>query len=242
MKRIFLIIFLLIALPRAYGETNNPKVIFGTANQEYKNGNYEKALETYKKINVPSPELYFNMGQCFYNLNRKGMALFYYTLANNLSPRDKHIKNTISKIKNELASSGAVINIPESIPIIDLFSLNEMFICLFILIIIIFTQAIINKINKKDRFWFYFICWTSVIFFSIAISISMLTNPSGYAVVTSSSAEVRQVQDITQSPFYTLPEGSGIKIITRENGWIMVNIKSEEGIKGWIPEKDILIF
>lgn len=241
MKKNFIILFLLLVMSNAYAEIEAPKDLFHTANQEYKNGNYRKALENYRKINVSSPELFFNMGQCFYNMNQKGSALFYYTLANILSPRDKYLKDTLSKLKDELSTSGAIMTRTENVPIIDMFSINEIAVCISIFIIIIFTQAIINKNRKKDRFWFYFICWTSLFFLTVSLSVSIRTSPNGYAIVTSSSAEARQMQDLSQKPFYTLQEGSEVKIISRENGWVMVNIKPEEGIKGWIPEKDILI-
>ena len=240
MKNIFFVILFLLAMPHAYAEVSNPQTLFNTANQEYKNENYEKALDIYKQINVSSPELYFNMGQCSYNLHHKGTALFYYTKANSLSPRDKYIKNTLLKTKNEISANGAIMNRNENIPIIEMFSINEMCICISIFIIVVFTQAIINKTKKKDRFWFYFTCWSIIISFAAAITVSIINSPLGYAVVISSSAEARQVQDISQKPFYTLQEGSEVKIISRENGWVMVNIKPEEGLKGWIPEKDIL--
>jgi len=238
-KIIFILVFILavigysIASPDYLGN-------FNQGNEEYKKGNYDKALVFYEKINISSPELYFNMGQCFYNLEYKGKALYYYTLANKLSPRDKKTIKVLTELKNELTRAGAVINTPEKLPVIDFFSLNEMFTVLFIFIIIVFTAAIVNIKTKKDRFWFYFICWTIIFLVSISIVISISKN-SEYVIIVSTSAEIRYSQDIDTKPFTSVLEGSELKVFSKENGWVMVAAKLDGSSKGWIPEKDVLV-
>ena len=55
--------------------------IFSIANSEYDNENYKSAIEKYQEIvsdSLESPELYFNMGNCFYKLEDYASAIFFY--------------------------------------------------------------------------------------------------------------------------------------------------------------------
>lgn len=55
--------------------------IFEKANTLYKNGNYEGAMELYKKIPNKSAAVNYNLGNCAYKLNKLGFAHLYWRRA-----------------------------------------------------------------------------------------------------------------------------------------------------------------
>jgi tetratricopeptide (TPR) repeat protein len=76
----------------------------------YKTGKYEQAIDAYGsvlKTNKHSSELYFNLGNCYYKLNKVAAAIYNYEKALLLSPNDSEIlgnlkfaqKRTIDEVK-----------------------------------------------------------------------------------------------------------------------------------------------
>ncbi|MCK4650580.1 hypothetical protein KAT08_00210 [Candidatus Babeliales bacterium] len=59
----------------------NYQEIFLQANELYKNSEFEKAYELYKKIEVISPQVNYNLGNCAYQLGDHGYAMLYWRRA-----------------------------------------------------------------------------------------------------------------------------------------------------------------
>ncbi len=57
------------------------EVLFKDANQHYKNGEYKKAMDLYKKIKNKGPEVNYNLGNCAYRLGMNGYAILYWRRA-----------------------------------------------------------------------------------------------------------------------------------------------------------------
>ena len=91
------ILFLLLILANNVIAQDEQK-IFESANEMYKQQNYEKAIEIYKNIEsleLVSSELYFNLGNAHYKLNEVGPAIFYYEKALQLDPDNEDVKNNL---------------------------------------------------------------------------------------------------------------------------------------------------
>jgi len=59
----------------------NSKYLFEKANECYKNGKFEDAMQAYKKICSKTPMVNYNLGNCAYKLGQKGYALLYWRRA-----------------------------------------------------------------------------------------------------------------------------------------------------------------
>ncbi|MGL5111798.1 MAG: tetratricopeptide repeat protein, partial [Flavobacterium sp.] len=72
---------------------------FETGNALYKRGQYEQAIQAYESVarvgKKESAELYFNLGNCYYKLNKVAPAIFNYERALVLSPNDTEIQNNL---------------------------------------------------------------------------------------------------------------------------------------------------
>ena len=80
----------------------NADNLFTEANDLYTAGNYKEAIETYHKIedlDVESAELYFNLGNCYYKLNKVAPSVFYYEKALKLNPNYTEAANNLAFAK-----------------------------------------------------------------------------------------------------------------------------------------------
>jgi tetratricopeptide (TPR) repeat protein len=71
---------------------------FDKGNKAYQKGNYEAAIEQYNyilKSKKQSAELYFNLGNCYYKLNKVAPAIYNFEKALLLSPDDTEIQNNL---------------------------------------------------------------------------------------------------------------------------------------------------
>ena len=92
MKNI-LYIFLLIT------QTFWAQTAFDKGNNLYQKGNYQEAITAYKSVvnsGQQSAELYFNLGNCFYKLNKVAPAIYNFEKALLLNPNDTEIQNNLS--------------------------------------------------------------------------------------------------------------------------------------------------
>ena len=92
MKNI-LYIFLLIT------QTFWAQTVFDKGNNLYQKGNYQEAITVYESVvksGKQSAELYFNLGNCYYKLNKVAPAIFNFEKALLLNPNDTEIQNNLA--------------------------------------------------------------------------------------------------------------------------------------------------
>ena len=89
------ILFLLLLITSTI-TAQNVDTLFVSANELYRNGAFEEAIEKYKQIesqDAVSSELYLNLGNAYYKLNKVGPTIFYYEKALKLNPLNEDVKN-----------------------------------------------------------------------------------------------------------------------------------------------------
>ena len=95
MKNILYIFLLLTQVLFAQGSFKN-------ANEMYQKGDYNGAIRSYESIldaKQESAEVYFNLGNCYYKLNKVAPAIYNYEKALTLKPNDKDILNNLNFAK-----------------------------------------------------------------------------------------------------------------------------------------------
>ncbi len=68
---------------------------------------------------------------------------------------------------------------------------------------------------------------------------SYLTNAPD-AIVTSPPGEVRNGPVLDYAVGFTIPEGSKVAILNHRPDWLQVGV-AEQGLKGWMPEKEVAL-
>jgi tetratricopeptide (TPR) repeat protein len=76
----------------------DPRELFARANSLYEAGNYQGAADEYGKLvqrGYRGGNLYYNLGNAYLKLDRKGSAILYYKKALLLLPRDQDLKSNL---------------------------------------------------------------------------------------------------------------------------------------------------
>ena len=111
MKRIGALLLLLILVP-FYIQAGD---LTQQAESFYREGKYAQALSTYEQAlkNAPNdPFLYYNIGNCYFKMGSKGLAVAYYYRAFRLNPTHSDIRHNLSLA---LASGGDSL-VPTGMP------------------------------------------------------------------------------------------------------------------------------
>ncbi|MCX7911298.1 MAG: hypothetical protein N2505_06965, partial [Endomicrobia bacterium] len=129
--KLFFIILTIVLLKNHSFTKDRHNDLFNEAILEYKNVNYNASLEKFLTINDEllkenkiSSEILYNIGNCYYRLNKLGMAKFYYELAKMYNYKDINIKYNINLI-NKLTNNMEPINIINTIS--NFFSFEVLF-------------------------------------------------------------------------------------------------------------------
>lgn len=98
MKKIIYILLFVTGFVFA-NESDEASKAFIAANELYKSENYEAAAKKYQFIQddlkVASAELYFNLGNCYYKLDKVAPAIYNFEKALLLNPEDEVIKTNL---------------------------------------------------------------------------------------------------------------------------------------------------
>ena len=93
------IVFILLSTVVFANEPDEVSKAFANANELYKKENYEAAATKYEFINtnlkVESAELYFNLGNCYYKLDKVAPAIFNFEKALLFNPNDEVVKTNL---------------------------------------------------------------------------------------------------------------------------------------------------
>ena len=120
MKRFIFILALMIG---SFSFAQTSSELFSKANDFYKNGQYAKAAQLYSNIEksgLESDDLFFNLGNSYYKLNKVAPSIYYYDKALKLNPLHQDASNNLTFAKR------MTIDIIEDLPktFLQRFSLN----------------------------------------------------------------------------------------------------------------------
>jgi len=75
-----------------------PENNFDRGNTAYRNGDYNAAVKLYESVledGKHSADLYFNLGNAYYKLEKLGPSVFYYEKGLQVDPKNKDIQNNL---------------------------------------------------------------------------------------------------------------------------------------------------
>jgi tetratricopeptide (TPR) repeat protein len=220
--------------------------IIAEADSAYNAEDYRTATISYEKIleqGMHSPEIYYNLGNAYFNLNNLPSAILNYERAKVLAPRDEDINFNLS-IANSM--------IPDKIePVPDIFyvqwwkSLRDNFnmntwtrfsIILFIIVVIcagLFFLSLSLAI-RKTAFWagIFFVLLTAGSF-SISYSKYNILSKHTEAIVFDPTITVKSSPNKLGKDLFVIHEGTKVFILEEINDW--ANIRIANGSSGWMP-------
>lgn len=220
--------------------------IIAAADSAYNNEDYRTAINNYEKVlelGMHSPEIYYNLGNSYFNLNNLPAAILNYERAKVLDPRDEDINFNLS-IANSMIPDKI-----EAVPDIfyvrwwktlrdsfNLYTWTRFSIILFLVIVVLtgFFFLSLNLAIRKTAFWvglvFVFLAAGS---FSISYSKYKILSKHTEAIVFDPTITVKSSPNKLGKDLFVIHEGTKVYILEEINDW--ANIRIANGSSGWMP-------
>lgn len=246
MKKVLYISILLFSI-LSFGQNEN---MFEQGKELYKNGKYQQAIESWMQIlenGETSAELYFNLGNAQYKLNKIGPSIYYYEKALQLAPNDTDTKNNLAFAEN--ARIDSIEPLPESVfskwyrNIADTFTFDGWAILSVVCSIIfacIFLLYYFSYSEKIKRFLFATSMLIAILFV-MTLSMSFLTyedyTKKQPAIIFANQLEVKTEPSMGSASAFILHEGTKVEITAQDGNWFRITLA--DGKDGWVPTSDI---
>ena len=242
MKRSLIIFFILLSFSFGYSINLN---ILKKAENYYRNGNYEKALEIYKSLEkeYPNYEIYYNLGNIYFKLKKYPLSKLYYLRAYKIKQNDKDLLHNLRAVEMRLEDR---IKLPEEDPFTKLlnviknaFSLNTY---LTISVIVLFFISIFFFF-LKGKIKLYFI-YPLIFIFLILLIIDIVKINEYYKdiyVLLTPKIEVKSEPSRIGTTVFIIHEGIDFEVKQKVGEWYLIVLKN--GYRGWIKaaeNKDFL--
>jgi tetratricopeptide (TPR) repeat protein len=224
--------------------------LFEKATAFYNQGEYTKAADNYLKIlenKEHSAELYFNLGNTYYKLNKIAPSIYYYEKALLLRPNDPDIKNNLAYAQN--MTLDAIEPLPQTTiskmydKLTTYLTFDQWayvavgFMMLFVCCYIAFYYF---KFSSQKRIAFI----SSLIFLLLTVVAVMLAyiqfsnfKSEQPAIVFSEEVGVKSEPNNRGQAIFTLHAGTKVNVLEQLNDWKKIAIA--DGTTGWIPSEAI---
>jgi len=248
MKRRFIFTMVLYFGYISFAQTADE--LFSKANDFYKNGQYTKAAQLYliiEKSGLESDDLYFNLGNSYYKLNKVAPSIYYYEKALKINPMHEDASNNLAFAKR------MTIDVIEDLPktffqrfssnVIQKLTYNTwaiLGVTASFLAALLFLLYYFSSSPKRKIFYFnitifaVFVMTVSVIF---AYSNYETTQKSRSAIIFASKSEIKNAPSLNSETVFELHEGTKVTILDELSNW--KKIKLADGKIGWVNVADI---
>ena len=249
MKKIFCLFLFISSIIFAQA----PEKLFSDANALYKESKYEEAIKLYEEVisnNFVSSELHYNLGNCYYKLNKVGPSIYNYEKAIQLNPSNKDAKNNLVFAKR--LSLDRIEEVPKSF----LQKFNRNYISklsyeswAIVCIIFSFLGAILLllyffTISSTGKRLFF----TTSIFSFILLLVSFFLALNQYskkentleAIVYATEVSVKNEPTKNAEEAFIIHEGTKVLVLDSVDDWKKIQLL--DGKIGWLKINEINLF
>ena len=239
MKKIIIIINILSSINTLANDS-----LFLNANKDYANEQYLAAIVKYDSIiinNLESPELYYNLGNCYFKTNEIHQAIYYYEKTLKHNPNFNDAKENLSLCKSKLIDKIDVM--PELFykklwgGIKNSISFNTWFILTLISIWTMLLFSTYSLFKSKNNIVEISLLSVALMLFIITISVNKDYLNDRSAIIYATSTDIMSAPSEKSTKLFTLHIGTKLKINDQIGDWVNINITNGE--KGWVLITDI---
>ena len=223
---------------------------FEKGNVFYEKGNYKDAVLAYESVlndNKHSAELYFNLANAYYKLNKVAPSIYYYEKALVLNPKDKESinnlkfahKRTIDEIK-VIPKVGFAKLLRDFTGIYHYNTWGWATIALATLFLLFFIGYYFSQLTVSKRI-FFFGMFLAILLMLITVS-SGIFEKSHFdsekpAIVFAEMANVKSEPRDGGKPLFLLHEGTKVYVEGIIGKWKKIQLT--DGTEGWIESSAI---
>ncbi|APG66108.1 hypothetical protein LPB136_12320 [Tenacibaculum todarodis] len=246
------IIFILTIIISGFATAQTTDELFTKANTFYKEGKYQEAIDIYNQIEANkevSSELYYNLGNAYYKLNKVAPTVYNYEKALKLNPLNTDAKNNLI-FANRLTLD-SIEELPKSL--LQQFNKNYLqkltynewaIVCVFLsfLAAILFLVFYFAETPNRKRLFFVF---SSLSFLLLIATIAITYNQFNLkkntveAIIFSEEVEVKNAPTENSNDVFTIHEGTKVFVLDTVDNW--KKIKLADGKIGWTIDENLKI-
>lgn len=240
------LVFIFLLVSQVFFAQSN----FYKGNALYQKGNYEEAITAYESIlnsKKESGELYFNLANCYYKLNKVAPAIYNYEKALVLNPNDTEIQN------NLLFAHKMTIDEIKVVPKVGFAKLLRDFTGIFHydtwawitvsfsgLFLLFFIGYYFSQLTLSKRI--FFIGMFVLVFLILLSTLAALFEKSHDtnerpAIVFSEIAQVKSEPKSSSSDVFVLHEGAKVYLHESIENWVKIELT--DGSEGWIESNNV---
>ena len=237
MKRFLALTLLLVSVASAaWAQT-----ALEQAENFYRQGKFSAALGIYESElkKVPNdPYLYYNIGNCYFKMGSRGLAIANYYRAFRLAPRDADIRHnltlSLSSVGERLVPSGVPVVLHQAFYSLSYSELKGL---LFALLWLFCALASLWLLKRK---WGRMLAASAVILLLCAgwFYLRHTLQVEHLAVIAAPVAEIRSGPGTNFPASASLDQGHLITVEDAKDEWYEVIVKSQ-GLKGWVEKSAV---
>lgn len=247
MKKLLLILNILFAVGL---NGQNPQEEFTKANKLYQEQNFDQALHLYESLiakNYVSSDLFYNIANTYYKLNRIAPAVLYYKKALKLDPNMEDAQFNLKMVESLTVDKFEVLpktNMKifwESIS--ELFTVNQWaYITLmssFLTIALLLVFKFSFRASLKRLTFVLGIASFSIGLFSLFVSFQQKNHweKNQEAIIMVSNTYIKVAPNVASEDAFILHEGSSVIVVDKIDDWF--RIKLSDGKVGWIKSDEL---
>jgi len=242
-----IIVYLFLLLSQVFVAQNS----FDKGNTLYKNGQYQEAILSYESVikedKQQSAELYFNLGNCYYKLNKVAPSIYNYEKALILKPNDPETLNNLKFAKK------LTIDEIKEIPKVGFAKLLQNFTSVFhyntwamisvgiaFAFLLSFIGYYFSKFTISKRIYFiimFILLFVLLITVSAGISEKDQFDNDRPAIVFAEMTELRSEPQKAGASIINLHEGAKVYVMQSLGSWRKIELT--DGTEGWIDASAI---
>lgn len=241
-------VFMLILFLRSLSISASPAL--DSAANAYSKGNYAGAASIYNRFiasGYVSPDVYYNLGNCYYRTNEIAKAILNYERAAKLSPDDADVRFNL-----QLANQKTLDKITDESPMLALMWINKLvnlasergwgmmcilFFCLALVLVLLYLfsgRLLLRQVGFWCAILMLLLCVAS---FALAADQYNISSAHDTVIVMSSTVTVKGSPIESGTSLFVIHEGAKATVLMTLGEW--VEIKLANGNQGWLLKSDI---
>lgn len=245
MRNITLILTILLFTAQVFAQ--GVKTQFEQANKLYQQEKFEEAANTYEDIlksGFESAALYYNLGNCYFQLDQLGPSILNYRRAEMLDPYDDEIRHNLDLARKAVIDDFETMPLPlfraaylNLLLLLSADSWAKLGIAGLALLVIGSFLYLFTGLRRGGFIIGFTGVLASVVFISLAIANRAYQKKNVPAIVLAASSYAKSGPGEKAEDVFILHEGAEVRVTESYEEWRKIRLP--DGKVGWIDAADV---